>query len=197
MLIFPFLLSALRGDAPPDRVFLSGLPVFALGLAMAIQPVFSRLTGKMAGLAYAALLLYCAGTYAWGHWQLREFLREGMAGMDHYYPGLNRNYYQHFYQPNAEYDRFRKENGTGKVLVLESSEAHDFPVYLRHKGQAFVPIDSIESYLRRRQTLYVSTNYARSFMQEMSKMGPGWRCRYLQPAARLPRIVVCEPVGGR
>ncbi|HNE27774.1 MAG TPA: hypothetical protein PLW66_01330 [Saprospiraceae bacterium] len=195
VLLLPFLFSALRGDAAPDRVFLPALPVFALLLAISAKAVISRLTASRASFAYAALVLYSAGTYAWGLWQTREFLRKGLDTMDHYYPGLNRNYYQHFYQPNAEYDLFRQQFGTDKTLVLESSEEHDMPVYLQHKKQVFVPLDSIETYLRSPRTFYVSSNYARSFMQEMSKMGPGWRCRYLQNKARIPRIVICEPTG--
>lgn len=195
VLLLPFLFSALRGDAAPDRVFLTALPVFALLLAVSTKAVFSRLAASRASLAYAALLLYCVGAYGWGLWQTRAFLQKGLDTMDHYYAGLNRNYYQHYYQPNAEYDLFRQQFGTDKTLILESSEAHDMPVYLQHKNQAFAPLDSIETYLRNRKTFYVSSYYARPFMQEMSKMGSGWRCRYLQNKARIPRVVICEPVG--
>ncbi|MDX2134907.1 MAG: hypothetical protein SFV52_08980 [Saprospiraceae bacterium] len=197
VLVVPFLLSAMRGDLPPERVFLVLLPVFSLAAAATVHFAATQLPARQAGLAYASLLLYCALSYGLGVQWVRDYLRKGLSQTSHYYPGLNFNYYQHFFDPNAEYDLFRKKFGTDRVLILESSEEHDMPVYLRHKKQAFVPLDSIEAFLNRRQTLYVSSTYAKAFMQEMAKMGPAWRCRYLQNRDRLPQIVVCEPVAGR
>lgn len=195
VLLLPFLFSALRGDLPPERIYLALLPVFTLTLTATVYHAFEKTPAPRKVIAYGALLLYCVSAYGYGVRQVRQFLRNGMGQANHYYPGLNHNYYQHYYNPNAEYDLFRKKFGTDKVLILESSEEHDLPVYLRHKTQAFVPLDSIGSYLQRRQTMYVSSNYARSFMQEMAKMGPSWSCRYLQNEPRLPRIIICEPVG--
>lgn len=195
VLVLPFLFSALRGDLPPERIYLTLLPVFALTLAAAVYHAFEKISPTRKGIAYGALLVYCVLAYTYGVYQVRRFLRNSLEQADHYYPGLNHNYYQHYYDPNAEYDLFRKKFGTDKVLILESSEAHDMPVYLQHKKQAFVPLDSIGSYLQRRQTMYVSSAYSKAFMQEMAKMGPAWSCRYLQPKARIPRIIVCEPAG--
>lgn len=196
MLVLPFLFSAFRGDMPPDRVFLPVLPVFALLLALAVEHSIRRLPARAQLPAGAALVLYSALCYGWGVAQVRTYLRTHLAGTetDHYYPGLNHNYYQHYYRPNAEYDLFRQKFGTDQVLILESTEDHDMPVYLRHKNQAFVPLDAIESYLQRRQTLYVSSYYPTAFLREFSKM-PGWRCRYMHDKIRVPRVVVCEPVG--
>ncbi len=197
MLVFPFLLSAIRGDLPPARVYLELLPVFALTAAATVHFALAQLQGRQVVLAYASLLLYCALFYGLGVQWVRDYLRKGLSQTSHYYPGINYNYYQHFFNPNAEYDLFRKKFGADRALILESSEEHDMPVYLRHKKQAFVPLDSIEAFLNRRQTLYVSSIYAKAFMQEMAKMGPSWNCRYLQKQDRLPQIVVCEPVAGR
>jgi hypothetical protein len=141
--------------------------------------------------------LYSAFSYGLGVYQVRKYLREGLDQENHFYPGLNHNYYQHYFNPNAEYDLFRKKFGTNQLLILESSEQHDMPVYLQHKQQAFVPLDAIGSYLQKRQKIYVSSNYAKAFMREMSKMKPSWNCRYMQNEPRLPRIIVCEPVAGQ
>ncbi|MCK6692328.1 MAG: hypothetical protein L6Q97_09515, partial [Thermoanaerobaculia bacterium] len=177
VLILPFLFSALRGDLPPERIYLALLPVFTLTLTATVHHAFEKMPASRQVIAYGALLLYSAFAYGYGVYQVRQFLQNGMDQSEHYYPGLNHNYYQHYYDPNAEYDLFREKIGTDKVLILESSEAHDMPVYLRHKKQTFVPLDSIGSYLQRRQTFYVSSSYARAFMREMTKMGPFWNCR--------------------
>lgn len=195
VLLLPFLFSTIRGDMPPDRAYLVLLPVFALALTAGIHSCVERVPASWTRPVYGLLLLYCTLSYAYGVYQVRQQLRAGLDTKDHYYPGLNKNYYQHFYDPNAEYDLFRQKYGTDKVLILESTEEHDLPVYLQHKNQAFMPLDSIESFLRRHQTVYVSSNYAKSFLQEMGKMGPGWKCRYLQNEGRIPRVVVCEAVG--
>ncbi len=194
VLLLPFLFSAFRGDLPPERIYLVLLPVFTLTLTATVYHAFEKMPASRQAIAYGALLVYSAFAYGYGVYQVRQFLRNGMDQADHYYPGLNHNYYQHYFDPNTEYDLFRKKFGTDKVLILESSEEHDMPVYLRHKKQVFVPLDSIGSYLQRRQTFYVSSSYARAFMLEMTKMGPSWNCRYLQNEPRLPRIMVCEPV---
>ncbi|HAD13809.1 MAG TPA: hypothetical protein DCF33_15390 [Saprospirales bacterium] len=197
VLLLPFLFSALRGDMPPERIYLVLLPVFSLLVAASIHVSFSQLQASYKTLAYSLLLLYSAFSYGLGVYQVRKYLREGMDQENHYYPGLNHNYYQHYFNPNAEYDLFRKKFGTNQQLILESSEQHDMPVYLQHKKQAFVPLDSIGSYLQKRQKIYVSSNYAKAFMREMSKMKTSWNCRYMQNEPRLPRIIVCEPVAGQ
>jgi hypothetical protein len=197
VLLLPFLFSALRGDLPPERIYLPLLPVFALALTATTHFAFEQIPAQRKTIAYGILLLYSAFSYGYGVYKVRLYLRNGLEQMDHYYPGLNFNYYQHYYDPNAEYDLFREKFGTDKVLILESAEEHDMPVYLRHKKQAFLPLDSIGAYLQRRQTIYVSSGYAKAFMQEMAKMGPAWNCRYMQSKSRLPRVIICEPAGRR
>ena len=193
-LVLPFFFSALRGDTPPERIYSVLLPVFALLLTAGIEPLLRRLPAKTAGPAYVGILLYGLLTYGLSIYFVRQQLRRGLEGTTRY-QDLNYNYYQHFYDPNREFDLFRSQFGGGTVLILESTDEHDLPVYLAHKRQAFVPLDSIDAYLRRRQPMYVSSNFPKAFMREMSKMTPAWSCRYLQPQIRCPRIVVCEPRG--
>jgi hypothetical protein len=45
--------------------------------------------------------------------------------------------------------------------------------------------------LAREKTLYVSTRYPKSFIQEIQKLPGCWTGTYLQPKPRYPRIVVC------
>lgn len=189
-LLSPFLLTAIRGDLPPDRVLTVLLPLFSVSIIFMALRTFEKTTQFG---AYGLLILTCLVAYGMNMVRVKQILRQNLDAKNHYYPGVNFNYYQHYYNPNAEYDAFQKRFGANQVLILESSEEHDLPVYLQHKKQAFVPLDSIEGYILRRKTMYVSTNYAAAFISEMQKMRPAWRCRYLQPEPRLPRIVICEP----
>lgn len=122
---------------------------------------------------------------------------KNMDQTNHYYPGLNRNYYQHYFDPMAEYKLFREKHGNGNTLILESTEAHDLPVYLKHLGIKYHPLDSIQTCLNSQKPFFVSSYYAKPFMREIGKLGGAWRSRYLQNQARLPRVLVCEPTGGR
>jgi hypothetical protein len=146
--------------------------------------------------ALAAIAVYAALSYAWSVQQVRSFLLKNMDQTNHYYPGLNRNYYQHYFDPLAEYKLFREKHGSGHSLILESTEAHDLPVYLDHLQIKHYPLDSIQACLDGQKPFFVSSYYARPFMREIGKLGGTWRSRYLQNKARLPRVVVCEPTGG-
>jgi len=102
---------------------------------------------------------------------------------------LNYNYYQYRYAPNEEFDLFKQRAGAQATLILQRSEDHDLPVYLAHKGIAFLPADSIEVMMNKEKTLYFSTRFPQDFIKKMENM-PGWKFDFLQPEARYPRIVI-------
>jgi hypothetical protein len=185
LLLLPFVFSAIRGDQPPHRVFLAGLPVFALlctaGWVFAKPPVWVETLGVVCCLVcYGASLMEVEHTLDKG---LNEVVR---------FQDMNYNYYQGFYHPNLEYDQFQKKFGLQAKIILETSEPYDMPEYLRHKHIQFVPLDSIENCIRSERILYVSTRHPRNFIREMSKLDPAWDCTYMQALTRYPRIVVCR-----
>jgi hypothetical protein len=102
---------------------------------------------------------------------------------------LNYNYYQFRYAPNEEFDLFKQRTNGQATLILQRSEDHDQPVYLKHKGIAFLPADSIPVLLNREKTLYFSTRFPQQFLKEMESR-PEWKFEFLQPEARYPRIVI-------
>ncbi len=191
VLLLPFLFSALRGDSAPMRAYLVGLPAFVLLCTIGLVNAL-RTTGT--GARRWILFLaggYCVLAYAFSIREARHKLEKGMVEIQRDQE-LNYNYYQHFYAPNREFDRFREEFGPNQTLILETTEPFDLPVYLAHKKQHFVSLDSIRDYIMRERTLYVSTRYPRNFIREMEKLQPAWRCAYLQGEVRYPRVVVCK-----
>ena len=66
-LCIPFLISFIRNDNPPDRVFVPLIPVFVIALSGGISLLFDRFKsrGKMRWIALSSIALYCALTLAW------------------------------------------------------------------------------------------------------------------------------------
>jgi len=128
----------------------------------------------------------CLLGYAYSVYEVRSSLAQGLHD-GWRYQDLNYNYYQHFYAPNREFDFFQK-NWPGRVLIVENSEPHDIPDYVRHRGIATAPIDSMLRSARPGDTLFFST---RDGDRLVNGMKPDWDCRCLQPVHRYPRVVAC------
>lgn len=104
ILIVPFVLSALRGDTPPSRVFLPLLPVLALLVALGIQRLLDLFGRGPLGLLRLPLLLALGAGMAFLVWQdqgrtlqrIETALAKGELTQD-----LTAVYYQHAYQPRA------------------------------------------------------------------------------------------------
>ncbi len=191
--ILPFLISALRGDTPPPRSFLVTVPALLLFAAYGWQAALAGLSSQktlVSGLAAGGILL-CLFTYWHDYRDARRRIEKGMMQNMAFLQDINYNYYQFYYRPNEEYDLFKQKKDR-PVLIVETAEDHDMPVYLKRKGIDFLPLDSIYTRLRTQNTLYVSTRYPRNFIQNLQKVDARWQCFYLQPEVRYPRIVVCQ-----
>jgi len=192
VLLLPFLFSALRGDNAPMRTYLIGLPAFVLlctaGWISALERPAVPAAVRRWGMMLAGV--YCLAAYVYSIQEARQKLEKGLVELRRDQE-LNYNYYEDFYAPNREFDQFHRQF-PNQTLILETTEPFDLPVYLAHKQQRFVPLDSIQDYIMRERTIYVSTRYPRNFIREMEKLQPAWGCSYLQGEVRYPRVVVCK-----
>lgn len=190
--LLPFVFSMFRGDTPPERAYLVLLPVFILLLTLCWQSIF-ELGGTQKRLAFSILgILVAVFSYVFTWYGTARQIEQSLTSPKfERYQDLNKNYYQYVYEPNLEFDLFKQKYGSNKTLILETTEEHDLPDYLLFKGLKSAPIDSINGMIDREKTLYVSTRYPKSFIQEIQKLPGGWTCTYLQPKPRYPRIVVC------
>ena len=132
-------------------------------------------------------LACCLLGYAYSVYEVRDSLADGLHD-GWRYQDLNYNYYQHFYAPNREFDFFQKTY-PGKVLIVENSEPHDIPDFVRHRGIATAPIDSMLRQAQPGDTLFFSTRDGQRFVEGMKQE---WDCACLQPALRYPRVVACR-----
>jgi hypothetical protein len=187
----PFLWSALRGDEPPPRTFVVQLPAFVWLATLGWHHVCYFFSEKkwhpilpLAGIAVCVASLFLTQKSASKRIKNSLVRKEILQDID-------RNYYQYWYEPNAEFDLFKEKIGPSATLVLEGTEPHDLPNYLDHKGLHYVPLDSIYGLMERQRTVCVCTKFAGDFTREIQKM-PEWTYSYLQPQARYPRIVICR-----
>lgn len=188
-LFLPFVLSAIRGDEPPPRAWSVLLPVLALWLANGWQYAVSSINKWPLAWSVAGVLI-CVVSFFRSYDDAKHQIEQGMVNVV-LLQGLNYGYYQQYYDPNAEYNLF-KQKYPNETLVIESAEEHDMPVYLEYKQIKHLPLDSIYNYMETHQTMYVSTRYPKNFIKNMEKMKGGWRCSYLQPSIRYPRVIVCQ-----
>ncbi len=188
--LVPFAFSLVRGDTPPLRTYTVLIPVFALFIALTWSAAVRRWEsrGNWAGWVHIGGLLVCVVSYWYGKQEIVSHLETTMSTF-RYDQDLNYNYYQYRYAPNEEFDLFKQRAGAQATLILQRSEDHDLPVYLAHKGIAFLPADSIEVMMNKEKTLYFSTRFPQDFIKKMENM-PGWKFDFLQPEARYPRIVI-------
>ncbi len=186
-LFLPFLISAARGDSAPMRSYLVQLPAFVLLTTVTCVVALQDLNARWRRWSVLILFFICGSGYAYAVYELRQRLAEGLHD-GWRYQDLNYNYYQHFYAPNKEFDLFQKKF-PHKILIVENSEPHDIPVFVRHRAIASAPIDSMLRLARPGDTLFFSTRDGQRLIEGMQK---DWDCSCMQPALRYPRVVVCR-----
>lgn len=191
-ILIPFIISMLRGDEPPPRSFVVLIPVLALLLTQTWSAALDQLSisSKYYNPLQVMGILVSLFAFWMAHREAQKQVANGMIERI-LLQSINYGYYQYYYKPNEEYNLF-KQKYPDQTLVIERSEDHDMPVYLKHKQIKSVPLDSIYPMMENQNTLFVSTRYPKNFIQNMEKMKGGWKCFYLQPQIRYPRIIVCK-----
>ena len=153
LLVLPFVFCFVKGDQPPDRIFVVLTPVFAVVVAVCASHFFRHAVpgGGVRGwwVVLGLVFLYCNVTFAFCidrvHQRLRENLDEEKKAQDLYY-----NYYQAYYHPlrvigdfARPYQRGLQPGGSLPVLVCEG-DALAFPQYLKKFHIAFYSCDRVE-----------------------------------------------------
>jgi hypothetical protein len=100
LLVLPFAASSLRGDRPPDRIFVNLAPIFALFVAISARIAWDIMPARR-GLVLAAMLAAVTYCYVMFAVSLRDMdahlladIQQGRKSQDSFYA-----YYQAYYAP--------------------------------------------------------------------------------------------------
>ena len=131
LILFPFLISTLRGDNSPPRTFVNLVPIFSVFAGA----VISR-TLPSSKLSYLLVVLFCIQGIASFHYE-RHRLSSIVQGNLHraYGPSraqeLNYSYYSYAYAPLDQIEEFLRNKDDNKILVVGDAEPNGLEEYLK------------------------------------------------------------------
>ena len=199
-LVLPFVWSSLRGDRPPDRVFVNIAPVCALLVATAVQ-ISAGILPARRNLAFGGSILALAYCYVMFAVSLGGIDRHLLADIEHGRKSQDSfyAYYQAYYAPlqvaEVLAERFRA--APGPVHVYEYG---DQVALYRYLQKARVPCFTINS-LQEIQfgpggLAYVVTAWPDRCRRQIAGAFPSLICEIITPSPAFHGILQClESVG--
>jgi hypothetical protein len=199
LLVLPFAASSLRGDRPPDRVFVNVAPMFALFVAFSARIVGASLPARrMWGVgALLAAAVYCYVMFAVSlrgmDARLRTDIQEGRKSQDAFYA-----YYQGCYAPYRMTAKLVAEFSTepGPIFVYDYG---DKAALYRYLEKTHLPCFQIgepsEIDVSAAGVAYVVTAWPRRCQRRILQTCPGMRCELLTDEAAFQGVLVCRRGG--
>lgn len=159
--IIPLLVTFMRGDSPPLRIFIVIAPIFSIIFSMGVflvwQTVFTSSYGRNTILffgifAYGIVHFYVQYTNAEDH--IANDIISGNRSQD-----LQHQYYSFNYQPLHDIEqlqhRYRK---SPKPVIVQGCEPHGVSHYLEKAGIPFTWFDNIDSTTFDHDSVYFITS---------------------------------------
>lgn len=176
----PFIMSFLRGDWTPTRVYSYMAPLFVILSMPFLQQIFIRMKQRWQPVLFiAATTLYCIFCFQKVMAKIDKKLYHNLyvGDMD---MGLYYNYFAMHYAPYGETKNFADHyNHPGAVLVLKDSEPHDMPYYLDRFKLKYYPADSLDTLMKTQDTVYVITRFPYNISDEVLINHPGWKAHFI------------------
>lgn len=139
--ILPFIISGIRGDNPPPRVFVVLVPIFSIVAGGLIYLVFKKI-GPI-GLVVGVFCLIGALEFHYERGRLESIIDHNLEKTrgPSRAQELNYGYYSYGYQPLTDIRVFNRSRIAGKPLIIGDAEPSGLPEYLDAMGVDHVLTD--------------------------------------------------------
>ena len=167
--LFPFIISLIRKDNPPDRIYTNTIPLLSLAMAILANTAIDTLI-KSKPVRFALIIgvlltniLICSHEQHVIDRQLKQDLVSGERSQNLYY-----NYFLSHYSPLKI---VKKLKGLGPALVMiNDAEPHDMPEYFREFKIPFLEVASLDSIVQSQpDEFYIITRYPDITKKEYAK----------------------------
>ena len=154
----PLIMVTLRGESPPDRVFVYLSPMAALLAGVTFGQVIQMAKDWRLQLTAVVVLVGCVVLSCTLERKSNAAIMASNLQAAHREQGLQLNYYLQQFEPLAITHYLEKE--TGATIVIQSSEPRDIPEYLEafnipfHSETNYDKVDSIAYYLQSKKVVY-------------------------------------------
>ena len=173
--IFPFIISTLRGDEPPDRVYTILMPIFSIliayGIVLLIQNV-ERLQ-KFKILCVIIVFIISNSTYVYGIYKVKERILHDITDSEGRSHENMYSYYQFYFHPQKEVEQLiiQFNSGDTKVIVT-GGEPHDLPEYLERYKIAYYNDTYLDSIPKLKGNIYIFTSHPKLLKYQINKVCP-------------------------
>ncbi len=192
--IFPFIISFVRHDNPPDRTFVIIFPMLALLIAITIHFLadsFNYLRKNRMAIVLI-LFIYCTATFAFAFNNNQKRIC-GNINASIREQTIYRNYYYSCYQPNKltkEYKKMIQANPA--PLVIYDSDYHGMRAYLDKYEIKYSDANEFEKTFKQYNRAYVLTIFPVSFEEQMKKKYPFMKLENKNPFKDFHNLFYCE-----
>jgi hypothetical protein len=184
--VVPFILSEIRRDNAPYRIFLTGLPILISGAALIIARCFGLLQNRIARFTMAVMLVtYCilvciTQINKTAHQALNDIAKGTRAG-DLYF-----QYNLHYYHPRKDAQGYLAQYRNPQVPLIEACRSDaEILKYLRLSGHYIQDNCTLASALAEYKTIDVLIENPASFYDSLPVADKArWTHRQLLPGPR-------------
>lgn len=196
LFIFPFIISFVRNDAPPDRTFVIVFPVLALLIASTLHIIVESITflRKYHLLIILILFIYCTATFAFAFTDNQQQICTNINASIREQT-IYRNYYLSCYQPGKLVKEFTKIiRSKPAPLVIYDSDYHGLREYLDKYELKYSNSDTLEKTFRQNSSAYVIAISPVSFVEWMEKNYPQMKVENKNPFKDFHNLFYCEKI---
>ena len=194
--IFPFVISFVRNDVPPDRTFVIIFPILSLLIATVINNLVNSVDYlKKHRITFVLILsVYCTATFAFSFHKNQKVTCENIDASKREQT-IFRNYYYSYYQPNKlvkEYIRIINSNPA--PLVIYDSDYHGMRTYLDKYGLKYSDAKELEKTFAQSNSAYVLAIFPVSFEKKMRENYPLIKFENKNPFKDFHNLFYCEKI---
>jgi hypothetical protein len=196
VLVLPFLWSSIRGDRPPDRVFVNLAPVFALFVAISARITFGVLQARrnLALGAIAAAALYCYAAFGLALRDIDRHLladvEQGRRSQDAFYA-----YYQAYYGPSRVMKDLLARHAVqpAPIYMCEYGDQVAMFRYMQKTRLPYLPAyDPAQIEVGPDGLAYVVTAWPQKYQRQIAEARSSLACEIVTPRPAFCGLLVCR-----
>jgi len=193
--VAPFMISIIRGDASPNRIFSILAPIFSLLLAFGLFIFLEKLLEpQKRNWLLLGITLYSIFMFGLESRKIKNHLHQdivsGSRSANLYY-----NFHLWHYQPNKVFSFYKNNHyNSGIPFVLGHQGPDGTHFYLDHYKIDYLPSDSLNSLIRDGKSFDLETRYPAIFSDSMHTKHPEYSVKSLTEGLSDHNVFQCRKI---
>jgi hypothetical protein len=200
LMVFPFLLSTLRGDKPFDRTFIPLVVPFSMVGGISLKAATEGFNCRYTSFFLVLTFLVNAVSFTFSVISRDRILLSNIESGKHLHDITN-NYYQNYYRPSALMKEFAEIYQQESIFIIHRWDKVAMPKYLIYwleicgktlkEWHKSPNLEIKKSWIRSKKPIYVFTNDA-NVQRLLESRYPDLSCKRITSPGQLGMVIECN-----